>query len=369
MKPLAEQMRPCGFSDVLGQDKVVSYLEKALPHIPSLLLYGPPGSGKTTIARVLAIKSGIAIRTLSAVSDGLPALRKILAEADEKSLLLFVDEIHRWNKAQQDALLPYVEDGRIILLGATTESPGHEINPALRSRMQLLRLEKLEEKDIISLIKRAEKERSFTITDRAREDVVLYAQGDARRALLLLDRALSLLDNSDVIDEEIIREASGERMPEYSRRGERDDIVSAWIKAMRAGDVEGALYFLARMEDGGEDPRFIARRMVVFASEDVGLASSAALAQAVAVADSVQYVGEPECWINLAHITAYLALVDKSWDSYRAFLRAKEIVASGKIIPAPESTQKANYQHPADSEEAETSFLPEKMKGKIFPGD
>ncbi len=357
-------MRPKDLDEIVGQEQVIDFLKKVLPNPPSLLLWGPPGSGKTTIARVIAKKSGLKIETLSAVSDGLPALRKVIAKSEEEPVLLFIDEIHRWNKAQQDALLPYVENGQIALIGATTENPGYEINPALRSRMQLLKLDPLSESDIKSLINKAAQEYNFKVDDQAMTDIINHANGDGRKALLAIDRAL--LINSERVSEEAVQKSIGERMPSYSRVGQRDAIVSAFIKSMRISDVEGTLYWLARMKEGGEDPSFIARRMIIFASEDIGLADSLAVSVAVSAKEAVVFVGQPECWINLSHVATYLALAPKSWQAYRSWLRAIDLVQRGEVFNPPPEVKKDKYIHPADSEKALLSFLPAKLKGLIF---
>lgn len=360
---IPEKLRPKEFSEVVGQEEIINFLESVLPETPSLLLWGPPGSGKTTIARIIASKSGLKIKTLSAVSDGLPALRKVVTESEQERLLLFIDEIHRWNKTQQDALLPHVESGQIVLIGATTENPGFEINPALRSRMQLLKLNPLTDADIYDLINKAVDLYQIEIDQDSIEKIISHASGDARRALLVLDRSLAI---NKKINQEVVDKAIGDRMPSYSRIGERDDIISAFIKSMRASDVEGALYWLARMKEGGEDPSFIARRMVIFASEDVGLADSQAISVAVAVKEAAVFIGEPECWINLAHGATHLALASKSWQAYRSWLRAVELVQAGQTFAPPPEVERENYLHPADSSQALSSFLPDKLKGKIF---
>jgi putative ATPase len=356
-------MRPKELEEVVGQAEVVEFLNKVLPDAPSLLLWGPPGSGKTTIARIVAQKSGLKIKTLSAVSDGLPALRKVIADSVDERLLLFIDEIHRWNKAQQDALLPHVESGQIVLIGATTENPGFEINPALRSRMQLLKLNPLSDSDIKELVEKAVDLYKIQIDQESIEEIISHASGDGRRALLILDRSLAI---DKAINQEVVNQAIGQRMPSYSRVGERDDVVSAFIKSMRASDVEGTLYWLARMKEGGEDPSFIARRMIIFSSEDVGLADPQAISVAVAAKEAAVFVGEPECWINLAHGATYLALATKSWQAYRSWLRAVDLVQKGEIFAPPPEVKRENYRHPADSRQALTSFLPDKLKGMIF---
>ena len=390
--PLADRMRPRTLDEVAGQPEVAgpdSPLRRALaagqPH--SLVLWGPPGTGKTTIAAVLAGAVEAHFVRLSAVTSGIKDLREVIKDASARReagerTLLFIDEIHRWNKSQQDALLPHVESGTVILVGATTENPGHEINRALISRLKVYVLRPLDPEAITELCRRAleDKERGLgdrglSLAEDALELLVLHADGDARKALGGIENAAALVSDEQEISVEVMEQGLGRRQLGYDKAGDSHyDTVSAFIKSIRASDPDASLYYLARMEAGGEDPKFVARRLVILASEDIGMARSGALAIAIAVFDAVERIGAPECWINLAHGVVYLAKSEKSWASYRGWRRAQEIVASKPAYPIPPALRSANkltrslghgegYVH-ASRSGASSAFLPEPLAGE-----
>lgn len=324
MQPLAEKMRPEILADVVGQEHLVAsgkiireIIEQKQP--TSLILWGPPGSGKTTLARIIAKETGVEFEELSAVTSGKADVVRVVAQAEANQRLgmqtiLFVDEIHRFNKAQQDAFLPHVEDGTIILIGATTENPSFEVITPLLSRSRVLVLEPLGKADIVQIIKKAAKSEKLTTKLLPAKSIDLLAElsgGDARVALGNLELARQLTKNT--ITPEIVKTAAQKRVPGYDKAGEQHyNIISAFIKSMRGSDANATLYYLARMLQAGEDPKFIARRMVVFASEDVGLAASAALNLAVSTFMAVERIGMPECQYNLFHCASVLAKTEKS---------------------------------------------------------
>lgn len=322
--PLAERMRPETLADVIGQEHLVAsgkiireIIEQKQP--TSLILWGPPGSGKTTLARIIAKETGAEFVELSAVKSGKADVMKVIdhAEANQRlgmKTILFVDEIHRFNKAQQDAFLPHVEDGTIILIGATTENPSFEVITPLLSRSRVLVLEPLSKDDIIKILKKAAKAEKLTIKHLPTKSIDLLAElsgGDARVALGNLELARQL--SKDKITPEVVKTAAQKRVPGYDKAGEQHyNIISAFIKSMRGSDPNATLYYLARMLQAGEDPKFVARRMVIFASEDVGLAAPAALNLAVSTFLAVERIGMPECQYNLFHCAAVLAKTEKS---------------------------------------------------------
>lgn len=346
--PLAEKMRPRALSDVIGQSHLTQsgkiireIIKKKQP--TSLILWGPPGTGKTTLARIIASETGAEFMELSAVTSGKADVRKVVEQAKVNQRLgmqtiLFIDEIHRFNKSQQDAFLPHVEDGTIVLIGATTENPSFEVINPLLSRSRVLVLEPLGKSDIKKVIKRAAKELKLNVKKLPAKSVDLLAElsgGDARVALGNLELAAQLAGSSPLIPE-IIKTAAQKRVPGYDKAGEQHyNIISAFIKSMRGSDENATLYYLARMLQAGEDPKFIARRMVIFASEDVGLAAPAALNLAVSTFLAVERIGIPECEYNLYHCASVLAKTDKSRVVTDAMNKAKVAARDHPDAPVP----------------------------------
>ena len=383
MEPLANKIRPQSLKEFVGQDHLVGAgkpLSIAVKdkRIFSFILWGPPGVGKTTIARIYARALDARLYELSAVSAGKEDIRNIIEESDtlmdQRPKLLFLDEIHRFNKAQQDFLLPFVESGKLTLIGATTENPSFEIIPALLSRCRVFVLKSLEEKDLKKILLRTK----VKIPKDALDWLIGLANGDARIAITAIENtkqlygAITLANIKNTFEHAFIR---------FDKKGEEHyDTISAFIKSMRAGDADAAIYYLARMIEGGEDPKFIARRMVIFASEDIGLAQPTALVVANEVFSAVENIGLPEAAINLAHGTAYLALVAKDRSAYDALRSAQEDVRKLgnisiplKIRNAPTKLMKdlgygKGYEkYPeADKLGAVESYLPEKLKGKKY---
>ena len=346
-QPLAAQLRPNSLDTVIGQRHL---LESTAPFrravengsYASVIFWGPPGCGKTTLARILANRSGKHFQQLSAVSDGLPALRKCVETATQEAegllnrgTLLFIDEIHRWNKSQQDALLPHVESGLITLVGATTENPSHSINKALRSRCWVLELKALKENELIEAIERGLSALSLTAEASVKVWLASMSSGDARRALSMLERVASLHEEQE-LKLETIQHAISERDLLHDTTGDAHyNVVSAFIKSMRGSDPDAALYWMARMLEGGEDPMFIARRMVIFASEDIGNADLRALPLATSAMQATQLVGLPEARIVLGQCCTFLASAPKSNAAYNAINRAIELVRRTGAAPVP----------------------------------
>jgi putative ATPase len=353
--PLAARMRPRTLDEMVGQHRLLG-AGRALRalvesgEMSSIILWGPAGSGKTTIASIIATATEAEFIAMSAVTAGVADVRKAIAEAKERlaqhgrRTVLFLDEIHRFNKAQQDALLPAVENGWVILVGATTENPSFEVNSPLMSRSLLFRLEALDAADLKSLLDRAlqDEERGLgrmdvTAEDGALDHIAEGAGGDARAGLNVLEAAALIANSgSGLIDLEVAGEALQRRALPYDKAGDwHYDIISAFIKSMRGSDPDAAVYWMARMLDAGEQPRYIARRMVIFASEDVGNADPVALQVAVAAHHALEFVGLPEAKLNLSQAAAYLAIAPKSNASAVALWRAEEDVASAGPLPVP----------------------------------
>jgi len=367
--PLATRMRPRSLDEVTGQPHLLGskaafrqIVESGEP--VSMLLWGPPGTGKTTLAMLVANHADAAFRTLSATSAGVKDIREVLAEArqllatEERRTVLFLDEIHRFAKNQQDALLPGVEDGTLILVGATTENPYFEVNSPLMSRMTLFRLESLEPTDITALLDRATDDvdrglgdMSLDLAEEAAMELATKTGGDARQALNALEVAARLAKAAgrDTVDADDVSEALQRRLVRYDKAGDSHyDVISAFIKSVRGSDPDAAMYWLMLMLEGGEDPEFIARRLVILASEDIGLADSEGLRVAVAAADALAYVGLPEATYHLAHATLFLATAPKSNSVGRAIGAARDLVQSGPTPSVPMHLRGSGYRGAAE---------------------
>ena len=343
--PLAERMRPTKLSEVLGQDEIIGE-GKILTEIAkkgepvNLIFWGPPGTGKTTLARILAREFKADFVEISAVTAGKKDVETVVTRAKTNwnlkiRTILFVDEIHRFNKAQQDAFLPHVESGLITLIGATTENPSFEVIPPLLSRSRVVVIAPLSKEAILEVLKRAVKaeKASRRVSRKALDLIAELSGGDARSALGDLELALSLAEK---VDENIVLEAAGKKMPGYDKKGDKHyDTISAFIKSMRGSDVDAALYYLARMVEAGEDPKFIARRMVIFASEDIGLAGNGALGLATACFQAVERVGMPESGLILAHATVALTKSKKSRETTDAWYKALDLARKTPNEPVP----------------------------------
>jgi putative ATPase len=394
-QPLAERMRPQGLDELVGQEHLVakgSILRTAIEsgRIPSLILWGPPGTGKTTIAHVIANTLHAPFFQLSAISAGVKEVREVIAQAQKLTgTILFIDEIHRFNKGQQDALLGAVEKGTITLIGATTENPSFEVNSALLSRCQVYVLKPLIDEDLVHLLKivleKDEVLKKIPVELKETEALITISGGDARKLLNLLEIVVAALSEKSkknvVITDEQVMKIAQQRIALYDKSGEQHyDIISAFIKSMRGSDPNGAVYWLARMLEGGEDIKFIARRMVILASEDIGNANPNALLLANATFDAVNKIGNPEARIILSQCATYLASSPKSNASYMAIGEAMEAVAREGDLPVPLHLRNAptrlmknlsygkgyEYAHSYENNFSRQEYLPKELSGRKF---
>ncbi len=402
--PLADRMRPRELSEVAGPPDLVgeaSFLARAIAsdRVPSLVFWGPPGSGKTTLARIIAAKTKARFLAFSAVTSGIKEIRAVMEEASRarrrgRRTLLFVDEIHRFNRAQQDAFLPFVEAGDIVLVGATTENPSFELNGALLSRLRVIILPAIGERDLILLMKRALADRTrglaaaVTVEENAFEWLGRFADGDARRALTALEAAVAQLLSEEkssssppVLSVSVLEDLFKRKVLLYDKSGEEHfNIISALHKSLRDSDVDASLYWLARMLEAGEEPLYLARRLVRFASEDVGLADPQALILAVAAKDAVHFIGMPEGALALSEIAVYLALAPKSNALYVAYGEAVGDVRERPNEPPPLAIRNAptrlmkdagygkgyRYAHDLPEKTAGLSCLPDALQGRNY---
>lgn len=399
--PLAVRMRPrildefMGQNDIVGKDK---FLRKMIDsdNLPSIILFGPPGTGKTTLAQIIANSTGSYFEKLNAVSSGIADIRRIVEAAKERlgfyrqRTIAFIDEIHRFNKGQQDVLLPYVEDGRIILIGATTENPYFEVNAALLSRMKVIRLKSLEIADLIKIMQQAieDKERGLGKFNIRYDQETLLAVadlsgGDARAALNIIEQSVTMMNslNNKELTVSILKEVTGERVQRYDKSGDHHyDVVSAFIKSMRGSDADAAVHYLARMIVAGEDIKFIARRIVICAAEDVGNADPQALVIATAAAQAVQFIGMPEARLILSQAAIYVATAPKSNASYLAIDQAINDLKETNCGQVPLHLRDAHYQgaknwghgatylypHNYENNFVKQQYLPDVLKDKIY---
>ena len=392
--PLADQMRPTHLDNFFGQEKIVSnksFLREAIKNdsVPSLIFWGPPGTGKTTLATIIAKETEADFNQISAVSSGKKDLMNIIERAKQnrnfkQKTILFIDEIHRWNKAQQDALLPAVENGLVTLIGATTENPSFEINAALLSRSRVFVLEQLNQKDIIKVLNRAinDKEKGLgqskkKITSEIIGFIAQLSNGDARTSLNILEASFN---QTKPITLELIKDIVQNTNLMYDKDGEEHyNIISALHKSMRGSDPNASLYWLGRMFEAGEDPLYIARRIVRFASEDIGLANSRALEQAVTAYQACHFIGRPECNVILAQAVVYMAKCEKSNELYTAYNQVIEDIKKTGNLPVPLHLRNAptklmkdlnygkGYKYSPDYDYDENQqYLPDDLKNKKY---
>jgi putative ATPase len=384
--PLADRVRPQNLKEFVGQEHLVGkkgIIRKLIQsdQLPSMIFWGPPGSGKTTLAHIIAKVTESHFTSHSAVTTTLADVRKIVAEARERLVaynqktIFFLDEIHRFNKAQQDAFLPHVEKGTIILIGATTENPSFEVIGPLLSRSRVFVLNRLEPIEIKTIIERGLKELKVKLDSQARDFIIQAANGDARIALNAIEIAASINKRGRKISLQLIKDVFQKQSLLYDRMGdEHYNTISAYIKSMRASDANAALYYLARMVETGEDPLFIARRMVVFASEDIGMAQPTALVVANEVFRACETIGYPECAINLAHGTVYLAKAPKDRSAYNGLRSAQEDTKKHGNLPIPleilnaptKLMEELGYGKGYEPYPNNKSLLPKKLRGKKY---